>query len=72
MFYSKKLKPGWKVKKVNLHGSYTWFKKPKYGINDLNYIIIVNVPANKSKTVTIKSIVLDGPTGKSATDAFDI
>jgi len=69
-FYGKRLMPGWKIKKVNLRGSYVWVTKPKYGSNKIRFIIKASVNGDRSKSITIRNIILEGPPGKRAQDAF--
>lgn len=73
IFSDKRLRPGWKIKSINITGNYEW-TKTKYRRNTqiIRTMIKIVKPAQVSKasTAMIKEIVLIGPKNGQWQDAF--
>ena len=76
LFSRKKLKSGWKIKKIVIAGSYNWVNGRKYEQNTDNIASTVRVVKskhyNKTATAMLKEIILIGPKNGRWQDAFDV
>jgi len=76
LFSGKKLKSGWKIKKIVIAGSYNWVNGRKYEQNTDNIASTVRVVKpkhyNKTATAMLKEITLIGPRNGRWQDAFDV